>query len=107
MEGFLAIPGVAAILKVLMVFAAIFVFLKFCGFAKQFTWPKRLKQFVYLLTTLGVVGFNWMFSSATVGSGAEATIKHGADNLMTIAVLSALACVFLFSFALMTETKAD
>ncbi|MGE5404989.1 MAG: hypothetical protein ACM3PP_08615 [Candidatus Saccharibacteria bacterium] len=103
----LANPAVAAILKVLMVFVAIYVFLKFCGFAKQFTWPKKLKQFVYLLTTLGVIGFNWMFSAATEGTGAEATIKHGADGLMTIAVVSALACVFLFSFALMTETKAD
>lgn len=93
-----------AIIEIVVVIAAIWVFLKFCAFSRRFSLPGKVKTFIYILTGLGTVFFNYLYSKAKVGMGLETALKD--EKTMITALVISLAMVFLFSFALMSETKA-
>lgn len=92
-----------AIVQLLIVFAAIWVFLKFCSFSKNFALPGGVKKWIYIITGISVVALNWAFSSATEGMGAETAIANEPNMLMALA--AAFVMLLIFSFALMSEDK--
>lgn len=78
----------------------VWIFLKFCGWAKKQMLSAGAKKGIFILTAVGAVAFNVMYA---MGNTAFA---HGEGlNMATIAVVSALVWVFIFSYALMSETK--
>ncbi len=84
----------------LMVLLAIFIFLKFCGWAKSFKLSGGFKKTIFILTGLGLIGFNVLYS---IGNSAI-TAGHGWGTA-TIALLAAIIWAFVFAFTLMAETK--
>ncbi len=78
----------------------IYVFLKFCGWAKKQEMSAGTKKGIFLLTAVGLVAFNLMYSM-----GNKAFTASGSLNMATVAVVSAMLWVFIFSYALMSETK--
>ncbi|HCF49159.1 MAG TPA: hypothetical protein DER60_02685 [Syntrophomonas sp.] len=84
----------------LVIILTVFIFLKFCGWAKKRTMPAGTKKGIFILTALGAVAFNVMYSL-----GNSAFEQGQGLNMATIAVVSALLWVFVFSYALMSETK--
>ncbi|NLW44327.1 MAG: hypothetical protein GXY92_03990 [Syntrophomonadaceae bacterium] len=93
-----------AIFQLILVIIGIWAFWKFCTFAKKFSLPGKVKLATYIITGIGVVFFNWLFSSAKQGMGAQVVLTN--PKLMAIAIITSLCMVLLFSFALMAETKA-
>ena len=93
-----------AIFQLILVIIGIWAFWKFCTFAKKFSLPGKVKLATYILTGLGVVFFNWLFSSAKQGMGGQVVLTN--PKLMAIAIIASLFMVLIFSFALMAETKA-
>lgn len=84
----------------LVIFAGIYIFLKFCGWAKKRTLSGGAKKFVFILTAVGLIVFNVLYSMG------NSEYTHSGDLTMaTIAISSALVWVFVFAFALMSETK--
>ncbi len=86
-----------------VVLACIWIFIKFCGFAKKFTLPGKVKLGAYILTGLGVFVMNFVFSTAKTGQGTAAVLTN--PTVMNGAVAVSLVIVLIFSFALMAETK--
>jgi len=88
------------LISILMIVLAVFVFLKFCGWAKNFQLSGGLKKTVLILTGVGVIVFNLMYNLG------NAAVKAGEGaGLATIALVAALVWVFIFAFTLMAETK--
>lgn len=87
---------------ILLVLVAIYIFLKFCGWAKTFQLSGQLKKWLFILTGLGLVVFNFLYAKGN-------TLIHetGDWSGATIALLGSLVWVFIFAFALMAETKAE
>jgi hypothetical protein len=100
MVGFLD----SALVQVALVIVGIFVFFKFCSFAKKFTLPGKVKLVAYIITGLGVVALNYFFSSAKKGLGAEVILTD--PTVMGLTLLGSFIVVFIFAFALMAETKS-
>lgn len=96
-SGIFTVP----IVKVAIVLLAIFIFLKFCGWAKKCKLSAGAKKFIMILTGVGVVAFNIMYSKGN--AAIEATGNWG---MASIALAAALIWVFIFAFALMAETKS-
>jgi hypothetical protein len=86
----------------LMVILGIFIFLKFCGWAKKFSLSAGFKKAIFILTGVGLVVFNVMYSM-----GNKAFAQSGDLNGALIAFLASMAWVFIFAFALMAETKSE
>jgi len=86
----------------LLVLAVTYVFLKFCGWAKSFQLSGQLKKWMFILTGLGLVVFNYLYSV-----GNTAIHESGDWSGATIALLGSLVWVFIFAFALMAETKPE
>lgn len=86
----------------LMVVVGIFIFLKFCGWAKKFQLTAGVKKIIYILTGIGLIGFNVLYSM-----GNSAIKATGDWGMATNALLASLVWVFIFAFALMAETKAE
>ncbi len=84
----------------LMVLVAIFIFLKFCGWAKTFQLSGGFKKTVFILTAVGLVGFNVLYSL-----GNAAITAGNGWGTATIALLAAMIWAFIFAFTLMAETK--
>ncbi len=84
----------------LMVLLAIFIFLKFCGWAKKFELSGGFKKTIFLLTAVGLVGFNVLYSM-----GNAAITAGNGWGMATIALLAAIVWAFVFAFTLMAETK--
>ncbi|MGI6435162.1 MAG: hypothetical protein ACOX0F_07370 [Syntrophomonadaceae bacterium] len=84
----------------LVIGLTVFIFLKFCGWAKKQMLSAGAKKGIFILTAVGLVAFNVMYSM-----GNKAFENSGDLNMATIAVVSALLWVFVFSYALMSETK--
>ncbi|MGE5371682.1 MAG: hypothetical protein ACM3QZ_06810 [Solirubrobacterales bacterium] len=105
MESPANIIGISFGLLVAVVFI-IWLFLKFCDFAKKFTLPGKVKMFVYLILTVGVGLFNYMFSKLYTGRG-EGFEVYANEQQMAIWVGISLATVLLFTFALVSETKTE
>ncbi|MGI6514267.1 MAG: hypothetical protein GX052_00085 [Syntrophomonadaceae bacterium] len=92
------------IVQLVVVIVGIWAFWKFCTFAKKFSLPGKVKLVTYIITGLGVVFLNWLFSSAKQGMGAQVVLTN--PKLMAVTIIASLFMVLLFSFALMAETKA-
>lgn len=95
--AFLANP----LVELLIVLVTIFIFIKFCGWAKSFKLSGGFKKLVFLLTGVGLVGFNILYAK---GNAAIATQGW---TLANYAVIGSLVWVFIFAFALMAETKSE
>lgn len=89
------------IVALLIVILAIVVFVKFCGWARNFSLSKGVKKAVYILTGVGLVVFNYLYS---MGNKAYA---EGDFSRATLALVVSLVWVLIFSFVLMAETKAE
>jgi len=88
----------------LIVLAAIFIFIKFCSWAKTVELSAGFKKAIFILTGVGLVVFNVMYSMANKAF----TASEGMDISMSIiALAAAMVWVFIFAFALMAETKAE
>jgi len=87
---------------ILMVIVAIYIFIKFCSWAKSFQLSGKLKKWMFILTGVGVVFFNVLYSQ---GNGQILT--SGDWSGATTALLASLAWVFVFAFVLMAETKPE
>lgn len=94
--GFLHGP----LFTILVIVLTVFIFLKFCGWAKKQEMSAGAKKGIFILTAVGLVVFNVMYSI-----GNKAFTTSGDLNMATIAVVSAFLWVFIFSYALMSETK--
>lgn len=95
-RGIFAIP----IVKLVIVLLAIYLFLKFCGWAKKFQVSAGVKKVINILTLVGIIGFNVFYS---LGNKA---IEAGAGwGCASIALVASLAWIFVFAFTLMAETK--
>ncbi len=88
------------LITILIIILATFIFLKFCGWAKSFQLSGGFKKTVFILTAVGLVGFNVLYSLGN----AAITAGHGWDTA-TIALLAALIWAFIFAFTIMAETK--
>ncbi|HQA08626.1 MAG TPA: hypothetical protein PLM20_05630 [Syntrophomonadaceae bacterium] len=86
----------------LTVILGIFIFLKFCSWAKRFQLSAGVKKLIYILTGVGLIGFNVYYSM-----GNKAIIASGDYSVATNALLVSLIWVFIFAFALMAETKSE
>lgn len=86
----------------LMVVLGIFIFLKFCGWAKKFQLAAGVKKIIYILTGVGLIGFNIYYSM-----GNKAILAGGDWSVATNALLASLIWVFIFAFALMAQTKSE
>ncbi|QGT99011.1 hypothetical protein SYNTR_0418 [Candidatus Syntrophocurvum alkaliphilum] len=86
----------------LSVLVITYVFVKFCSWAKSFELSSKVKLAIYILTGLGLVGFNVMYYQGN--AAIQATGDWGAA---TTALLVTFAWVFVFAFALMSEKKAE
>ena len=93
-----------AIVQLVLVIVSVWAFWKFCTFAKKFSLPGKVKLTAYIITGLGVVFMNWLFSSAKQGLGAQVVLTN--PKLMTITVFASIFMALIFSFALMAETKS-
>lgn len=89
-------------IQILLVIAAIFVFLKFCTWAKKFSLNASFKKWVFIFTGLGLVVFNVLYML-----GNKQIMATGDWGGATTALLLSMVWVFVFAFALMAETKAD
>lgn len=88
----------------LIVLAAIFIFIKFCSWAKSVQLSAGFKKVIFILTGVGLVVFNVLYSMANKAF----TASEGMDISMSIIALgSAMVWVFIFAFALMAETKPE
>jgi len=86
----------------LMVLLGIFIFLKFCGWAKKFQLSGGFKKIIFILTGVGLVVFNVMYSI-----GNKQLAHSGDVNGALVAFLASMIWVFIFAFALMAETKPE
>ncbi len=86
----------------LTVLVATYIFMKFCSWAKGFQLSGSLKKWVLILTGVGLVFFNVLYSM-----GNKQILASGDWGGATIAVLASLAWVMVFAFVLMAETKAQ
>ncbi|MBO8159127.1 hypothetical protein [Thermosyntropha sp.] len=89
------------IVAILIIILAIVLFVKFCGWAKNFSLSKGVKKAVYILTGIGLIVFNYLYS---IGNKAYA---EGDFSRATIALLVALVWTLIFAFVVMTETRAE
>lgn len=88
------------LVQILFVILAIVVFLKYCGWAKKFQLSAGFKKMIFLLTGVGLIAFNLLYS---MGNKA---IEHNHDwNLASIALAVSLVWALVFAFTLMAETK--
>ena len=87
---------------ILMVIIGIYLFCKFCTWAKHFQLSGKLKKWVFILTGVGVVFFNVLYSQGN--SKIHLTGDWGGA---TVALLASLVWVLVFSFVLMAETKPE
>jgi len=86
----------------LMILLSVFVFLKFCSWAKKFQLSGGAKKGIFILTGLGLVVFNLLYAKG------NALISATGDwSVATTALVGSLVWVFVFAFALMAETKAE
>lgn len=90
------------VVLILMVLVAIYIFFKFCSWAKNFQLSGSLKKWTFILTGIGVVFFNVLYNM-----GNSKIQSSGDWGGATIALLASLAWVLVFAFVLMAETKPE
>ena len=92
--------GFNPLLVILAVLLVIFIFIKFCGWAKGFQISGGIKKAVFVLTGIGLVVFNLLYSQG------NALITNTGDwSTATLALASSMIWVWIFAFVLMAETK--
>lgn len=85
-----------------LVVVGTYIFIKFCSWAKSFQLSGQLKKWLFILTGLGLVGFNFLYTKGNT------LVEHSGDwSFASIALVASLIWVFIFAFALMAETKAE
>jgi hypothetical protein len=87
---------------ILMVLVATYIFIKFCSWAKKFQLSGQVKKWMFILTGLGVIFFNLLYSQ-----GNAKILSSGDWSGATTALLASLAWVMVFAFVLMAETKSE
>lgn len=92
------------IVTFVIVLAAIYVFIKFCGWAKTVQLSAGFKKAVFILTGVGLIVFNVLYA---MGNSTFTASKYTDISMSVIALGSALVWVFIFAFALMSETKPE
>jgi len=99
-----AAPGIwgNGLFTFLMILLGIFIFVKFCGWAKKFQLSAGFKKIIFILTGVGLVVFNVMYSM-----GNKQFTSSGDLNGALVALLASMVWVFIFAFAQMAETKAE
>ena len=99
-----AAPGIwgNGLFTFLMILLGIFIFVKFCGWAKKFQLSAGFKKIIFILTGVGLVVFNVMYSM-----GNKQFTSSGDLNGALVALLASMVWVFIFAFALMAETKTE
>lgn len=90
------------VISVLIIFAAIYLFIKFCTWSKQFQLPAAFRKWIFILTGVGMIVFNVMYAK-----GNTLIAASGDWSGATIALITSLIWVFLFTFALMAENKPE
>lgn len=80
---------------------AIYVFIKFCGWAKNFHLSGKVKKAIFILTGVALVVCNLLYAQGNAG------ILTGDWSGAFIALAVAMACVLVFAFALMAENKTE
>ena len=96
-EGLLNNPAV----QVLAIVISTYLFLKFCGWAKTFTIPGGFKTTIYVVTGLGLIIFNVLYSK-----GNQA-VAFGDYNPANMALAVSMIFTLIFAFALMAEKKTN
>lgn len=86
----------------LAILLSIYIFLKFCTWAKKFQLSGSVKKWIYLLTGAGLVVFNLLYAK-----GNALIVASGDWSGATNALLGSLIWVFIFAFALMAEKKPE
>lgn len=86
----------------LLVLVATYIFIRFCTWAKKFQLSGKLKKWIFILTGVGLLVFNVLYSK-----GNAMVNQTGDWSGATIALVGSLVWVFIFAFALMAETKAE
>lgn len=87
---------------IVMVLVATYIFFKFCSWAKKFQLSGTVKKWTFILTGIGVIFFNVLYSM-----GNSKVALSGDWSGATTAVLASLAWVVVFAFVLMAETKPE
>jgi hypothetical protein len=87
---------------IVMVLIAIYIFVKFCSWSKKFQLPGQVKKWVFILTGIGVIFFNVLYSM-----GNSKVSLNGDWSGATMALLASLVWVLIFAFVLMAETKPE
>ncbi|MDD3895219.1 MAG: hypothetical protein PHU36_09415 [Syntrophomonadaceae bacterium] len=80
---------------------AIYIFIKFCGWAKGFKLSGSVKKVIFILTGVALVVCNVLYSMGNTG------VKEGDWSGAFTALAVAMAWVFVFAFALMAENKQE
>ncbi len=78
-----------------------YIFIKFCSWAKGNKLSGGIKKIIFLLTGLGMIAFNVLYS---MGNAAIDNLNDW--NMATYALIGSVIWVFIFAYALMTE-KAE
>jgi hypothetical protein len=87
---------------IIMVLLAVYLFVKFCSWAKKFQLSGALKKWVFIITGIGIVFFNILYSQ-----GNTKIAENGDWSGATTALVASLVWVFFFAFVLMAETKSE
>lgn len=87
---------------IVMVLVAIYIFAKFCTWAKKFQLSGKIKKWMFILTGIGVIFFNILYSM-----GNSEILTSGNWGGATTALLASLAWVVVFAFVIMAETKPE
>lgn len=81
----------------------IWLFLKFCDLAKKSAMSAKVKKWIYILTGLGLIGFNYMFSQAFTKTPTDEIIYFEPKMQLALGV-SFVFCLIL-TWAIVSETK--
>lgn len=81
------------------VILAIYIFIKFCSWAKGFSLSGSVKKAIFILTGVALIVCNVLYSMGNSG------VREGNWNGALIALAVAIVWVFVFAFALMAENK--
>lgn len=85
-----------------LVAITVYVFVKFCSWAKGHQLSAGAKKAVFIITGVGLVVFNLLYAR-----GNTMVHESGDWSGATTALVASLVWVFIFAYALMTETKAE
>ncbi|NPV27572.1 MAG: hypothetical protein HPY81_09075 [Firmicutes bacterium] len=77
-----------ALIEILAVFVAIYIFLKFCGVCQKFALGAGAKKAIYIITAVGLIVANYLYN-------------HSQLQAITLGFV----ILILLTIALMSETK--